>query len=131
MKAPKQAKAKMPELLESNAFVDGLVEWMDSPEGQLSIEAMDLVFGSLEKVQVDANARELLWADGERLTIDASVQRIHAKHPQVQAELIEDKVISWLEGDYVPAGATQQQLDELDQLTEEWINDHNRAHRRA
>ena len=131
MKAPKQARAKLPELPESNAFVDGLVEWMDSPEGQLSIEAMDLVFGLLEKVQVDANARELLWADGERLTIDASVQRIHAKYPEVPAELIEDKVISWLEGDYVPAGATQQQLDELDRLTEEWIDDHNRAHRRA
>jgi hypothetical protein len=131
MKAPKQAKAKLPALPESNAFVDGLVEWMDSPEGQLSIEAMDLVFGLLEKVQVDANARELLWADGERLTIDASVQRIHAKHPEVPAELIEDKLISWLEGDYVPAGATQQQLDELDRLTEEWIDDHNRAHRRA
>ena len=129
MKVPK--KAKLPESPESNAFVDGLFEWMDSTEGQLSIEAMDLVFALLEKVQVDANARELLWADGERLSIDASVQRIHAKHPEVPAELIEDKLISWLEMDYEPAGATQQQLDELDRLTEEWIDDHNRAHRRV
>ena len=129
MKVPK--KAKLPESPESNAFVDGLFEWMDSTEGQLSIEAMDLVFAFLEKVQVDANARELLWADGERLSIDASVQRIHAKHPEVPAELIEDKLISWLEMDYELAGVTQQQLDELDRLTEEWIDDHNRAHRRA
>jgi len=129
MKVPK--KAKLPDSPESNAFVDGLFEWMDSTEGQLSIEAMDLVFALLEKVQVDANARELLWADGERLSIDASVQRIHAKHPEVPAELIEDKLISWLEMDYEPVGATQQQLDELDRLTEEWIDDHNRAHRRA
>ena len=131
MKVPKKAKAKLPESPQSNAFVDGLFEWMDSSEGQLSIQALDLVFALLEKVQVDANARELLWADGERLSIDASVQRIHAEHPEVPAELIEDKLISWLEMDYVPAGATQQQLDELDRLTEEWIDDHNRSQRRA
>jgi hypothetical protein len=135
MKVPKKAKRpkqpELPDLPESNPFVDGLVEWMDSPEGQLSIEAMDLVFALLENVQVDANARQLIWTDGERLSIDASVKRIHAQHPELPAELIEDKLISWLEMDYEPEGASQQQLDELDQLTEKWIDDHNRAHRRA
>ena len=129
MKVPK--KAKLPELPESNPFVDGLLEWMDSPEGQLSIEAMDLVFALLENVQVDAKARKLIWADGERLSIDASVKRIHAKHPELPAELIEDKLISWLEMDYEPEGASQQQLDELDRLTEKWIDHHNHEHRRA
>lgn len=134
MKVPKKAKQRKqpePELPESNPFVDGLLEWMDSPEGQLSIEAMDLVFVLLENVQVDANARKLIWADGERLSIDASVKRIHAKHPELPAELIEDKVISWLEMDYEPDGASQQQLDELDRLTEKWIDDHNHERRRA
>lgn len=132
MKAPKKAKLpELPELPESNPFVDGLLEWMDSPEGQLSIEATDLVSPLLEKVQVDAKARKLLWPDGERLSIDASVKRIHAKRPELPAELIEDKLISWLEMDYEPAGASQQQLDELDRLTETWIDDHNRTHRRA
>ena len=126
MKVPK--KAKLPE---SNPFVDGLLEWMDSPEGQLSIEAMDLVHPLLEKVQVDAKARKLLWADGKRLSIDASVKRIHAKHPELPAEVIEEKLISWLEMDYEPKGVSQQQLDDLDRQTEEWIDDHNREHRRA
>ena len=132
MKVPKKAKRpKQPELPESNPFVDGLVEWMDSPEGQLSIEALDLVFALLENVQVDAKARLLIWTTGERLSIDASVKRIHAQHPELPAELIEDKLISWLEMDYEPEGASQQQLDDLDRLTETWIDDHNRAHRRA
>jgi hypothetical protein len=129
MKVPK--KAKLPDLPGSNPFVDGFLEWMDSPEGQLSIEASDLVLPLLEDVQVDAKARKLLWSDGERLTIDASVKRIHAQHPELPAELIEDKLISWLEMDYEPEGASQQQLDELDRLTETWIDDHNRAHHRA
>ena len=67
MKVPKKAKRpkqpELPDLPQSNPFVDGLVEWMDSPEGQLSIEAMDLVFALLEKVQVDAKARQLIWTD--------------------------------------------------------------------
>jgi len=135
MKVPKKAKLpkqpELPDLPESNPFVDGLVEWMDSPEGQLSIEAMDLVFALLENVQVDAKARRLIWTNGERLSIDASVKRIHAQHPELPTELIEDKLISWLEMDYEPAGASQQQLDELDRLTEKWIDDHNHAHRPA
>jgi hypothetical protein len=129
MKAP--TKTKPSELPESDPFMDGLLEYMDSPEGELSMEAMDRVVKSLQNVQVDAQARKLLWADGKQLCIDASVKRIHAEYPEFPAELIEDKVISWLDGIYAPEGATQQQVDELDRLTEEWISDHNRGHRRA
>lgn len=129
MKAP--MKAKPPELPESNPFMDGFIEYVESPEGELSMEAMDLVVESLENVQVDAKARKLLWEDGQRLSIDESVRRIHADHSDFPAVLIEDKVISWLDGIYAPEGATQQQLDELDQLTEKWIDDHERGQRRT
>ena len=125
MKAPK--KAKPAELPESNPFVDGFIEYVESPEGELAMEVMDLVVESLEGVQVDAKARKLLWEDGQRLSIGASVQRIHADHSEIQAELIEEQVISWLDGIYAPKGATEQQLDELDQLTERWIGDHERG----
>ena len=37
----------------------------------------------------------------------------------------------WLDGIYAPEGATQQQLDELDQLTEKWIDDHERGPRQT
>ena len=126
MKVPKK-----PKLSESNPFLDGLLEYMDSPQGELSMEAMDLIVELLENVQVDAQARKLVWADGKRLSIDASVKRIHAENPELPAELIEDKVISWLDGIYAPEGATQQHLVELDRLTEKWIDDHNRGHRRS
>ena len=85
MKAPK--KAKPAELPESNPFVDGFIEYVESPEGELSMEAMDLVVESLEGVQVDAKARKLLWEDGQRLSIDASVQRIHADHTSVPGRI--------------------------------------------
>ena len=48
-------RAKHP--FEDNPFIDGFLEWMDAPEGQQSIEALDLVFGALEHAGVDARQR--------------------------------------------------------------------------
>ena len=39
---------------EDNPVIDGFLEWMDAPEGQQSIEALDLVFDALEHAGVDA-----------------------------------------------------------------------------
>jgi hypothetical protein len=124
----RQKKANPPEC---NPFVDGFLDWMDSPDGELSIEVMDTVFALLEKVDVDAKARQLIWADGKRLSIDESVQRIHADYSQFPAERIEGRLISWLEMGYAPENYSQQQLDELDRLTERWIKDHYRRRRRT
>ena len=126
METPKKANP-----LECNPFVDGLLDWMDSPDGELSLEVMDTVFALLEKVDVDAKARKLIWADGKRLSIDESVQRIHADYSHFPAERIEDRLISWLEMGYAPENYSQQQLDELDRLTERWIKDHYRRRRRT
>jgi hypothetical protein len=56
---------------------------MDAPGGQQSIEALDLVFGALENAGVDARRRKIVWADGKRLSIEQSTDRIHAGHPGV------------------------------------------------
>jgi hypothetical protein len=49
------------------------------------------------------------------------VQRIHAAHPDITRELIEGHVIGWLEMEFAPSTYSEEQLDELDRLTEEWI----------
>ena len=41
---------------DDNPFIDGFLEWMDAPEGQQSIEALDLVFDALGPAGVDAEA---------------------------------------------------------------------------
>lgn len=121
-------KAKPPE---GNPFDDGFRDWMDSPDGEQSMEVMDTVFALLEDVEVDAKARQLIWPDGQRLSIDQSVQRIHAAYSQFPAERIEDRLISWLEMGYAPQDYSEQQLDELDRLTERWIKAHYRGRRRT
>ena len=90
-------KRREKHLFEDNPFIDGLLEWMDAPEGQQSIEALDLVFDALEHAGVDARQRKIVWADGNRLSIEQSAERIHAEHPGIPRDLIETHVLGWLE----------------------------------
>ena len=111
---------------EDNPFLDGFLEWMGSAEGELSGEVSDAVWMLLETVDVDAKKRKIIWEDGKRLSIAESVQRIHADHPDFPPELIEEHLIGWLEMEFAPPNYSQEQLDELDRLTEKWIDDHER-----
>jgi hypothetical protein len=111
---------------EDNPFLEGLAAWMDSPAGELSSEVLDAVWTLLEKVDVDAKQRKIIWEDGQRLSITESVQRIHAGCPDFPLELIETHLLGWLEMEFVPPNASPEQLDELDRLTESWIEDHER-----
>ena len=111
---------------EDNPFVEGFLDWMGSADGQLSIEALDVVWPLLETADVDAKNRQIIWDGGKRLSITESVERIHADHPDLPLELIEWKVISWLDMGFAPETYTQEQLDELDRLTEKWIADHEK-----
>ena len=114
-----------------NPFEDGFLEWMASPDGEQSMEVMDTVLALLEDVDVDAKARQLIWPDGQRLSIDESMRRIHAEYSQFTAEQIEDRLISWLEMGYVPENHSEKQLDQLERLTERWIKAHYRGRRRT
>ena len=111
---------------EDNPFVEDFVEWMGSPEGQLSSEVSDAVWMLLEQTDVDAKNRKLIWKDGKRLSITESVERIHVDYPDFPLEMIEEHLIGWLEMEFAPPTYSQEQLDELDRLTEEWIDDHER-----
>ena len=70
-------KRRAESAFEDNPVINGFLEWMDAPEGQQSIEALDLVFDALEHAGVDARQRKIVWADGKRLSIEQS-----AAHPQ-------------------------------------------------
>src|SRR5271154_5149629 len=59
-----------------NPFLDGLFEWMDSPDGQKSIEIRDVLWNLLEHAQLDAKQRKLIWPDAERLDLEQSIQRV-------------------------------------------------------
>ena len=124
-------KKREESLFENNPFIEGMFEYMNSPRGQLSDEVREVTWQILEEVDVDAVDRKLIWDDGKRLSIDESIQRIHREYPEYPVDLIEARLIAWLEMEFAPEAWTQEQLDELDQLTEEWVNDHNSQGRAA
>ena len=113
-------------LFEDDPFLEGFAGSMDSAEGELSSEVLDAVWMLLEKVDVNAKNRKIIWEDGKRLSITESVQRIHAGCPDFPLDLIETHLIGWLEMEFAPPTSSQEQLDELDRLTENWIEDHER-----
>ena len=112
--------------LEDKPFVDDFVDWMGSHEGQLSTEVSDVVWMVLKEADVDAKDRKIIWQDRQRLSFAESVKRIHADYPDFAIDLIEDHLIGWLEMGFAPPSYSQEQLHELDQLTEIWVEDHRR-----
>ena len=112
--------------LEDKPFVDDFVDWMGCDEGQLSIDASDVVWRLLEDADVDAKNRKIMWPDKKGLSIAESVKRIYADYPDFALDLIEVHLIGWLEMGFAPPSYSQDQLDELDQLTEKWVEDHRR-----
>jgi len=49
-----------------------------------------------------------------------------ADYPDFALDLIEDHLIGWLEMGFALPSHSEEQLDELDQLTEKWVEDHRR-----
>ena len=111
---------------EDNPFVEGFIDWMSSPEGELSDEVMNTVWTILQKADVDASKRKIIWEDGQSLSIDQSVKRIHADYPVFPIESIDTHLTGWLEMQFVPSNYSQEQLDEFDRLIEKWVDAHQR-----
>jgi hypothetical protein len=118
-------KKREPSIFDDNPFIEGLLDWMASPEGQAAGEVSDLVCAMLEHASVDARRRKIIWPDGKRLSIEQSAQRIEAEHPDMPRELIENSLCNWLEN-CVPESFSERQIAELDRLVGPWIRDHER-----
>ena len=88
------------------------------------------MFNALDHAGVDARQRKIVWADGKRLSIERSAERIHAEHPSVPRYLIETHVLGWLEN-CAPESYSERQLEELDRLIGPWLDDHERTSRAA
>ena len=119
------------EIEEDTSVIGDVLAYMNSPQGELFLEVGEIVSDVLERADVGAKERQIIWEDGERLSIAASAQRIGVEHPEYPLDIIEQNVIIWLESEFAPPTYTPEQLDELDRLTEAWIKDHKRQAKRA
>ena len=110
----------------NNPFLDDLLEWRHSPEGQQFAELADALCDLMEDVQLDAKQRKFIWPDGQRLDLDQSVAHVQKQYPDFRRDWIEEYLIDWIDMDYAPEHYSEAQLDELDKLTARWIADHKR-----
>ena len=110
----------------NNPFLEDLLEWRDSPEGQQFSELADALCDLMEGVHLDAAQRRFIWPDRTRLDLDRSVAHIQKQYPDFRRDSIEEYLIDWIDVDYAPDHCSQAQLYELDTLTARWISDHAR-----
>jgi hypothetical protein len=107
-------------------LVDDAIGWSDMPEDPLSNQVMDTVWDMLGKATLNARKRKIIWPDGQKLSINMSVKRIHDQYPAFPKDLIETHVIDWLVQVIPPDIYTEQQLDELNRLTQKWLDTYER-----
>ena len=110
-------------------LIDDSVEWTqgsDDTEDPLFIEVMDVVSSLLDKATLNPRKRKIIWPDGQKLSINLSVKRIHDQHPGFPHDLIETNVIDWLVQTIPSEYATEREADEWERLVEKWIGSHER-----
>lgn len=117
--------------LGEHPFLDGMTDWMDSPEGQRANEARETVWPALDAAQIDAQRQQIIWPDAAPSSIQQTVQRLHEAYPHLGEALIEDKVITWLEMEYSPDNYSPKQMKELERQIDRWIKNHRRQSRRG
>jgi len=61
--------------------IESLDDWMASysEADELSIDALDLVSSLLQKADVDAKRRKIIWEDGQRLSITQSAESAYTR----------------------------------------------------
>ena len=51
-------------------------DWLESDAGEAASQAIDDIQLALDEAGIDLNELKIIWADGERLSIDQSVEKI-------------------------------------------------------
>ena len=101
--------------------------WSDTPHGHLWCDMSVTLEDVLKDVGLDAKERKFVWPDAGRLDLDKSVRRINQQYPDFPEDKIEEFLIDWIQTDYVPEGYSESQMDELERLTEQWVEDLNKG----
>ena len=118
-------------IFDNNPFLDGFFEWMDSPEGERATEVLDTLLDLMDDVQVDVKHRQFVWPDTGRLNLQQCIEHVQKQCPEFSVEEIEGHLLYWIEGGYNPENHSpeplaQEQLDELERPSLQWVADHTR-----
>lgn len=104
----------------SDSFLDDFSAWLDSPEGEESMDVLDCVFNSLDGATVDPLKKRIIWPDGVSLSLDQSVERI-MKDSGFKKQVILNHLIGWLQMEYIPEGLNEEQMEQFENQIERWV----------
>lgn len=104
-------------------FLNDFSEWLGSSEGTESTETCDFVFNALDGASVDPSERRIIWPDGERLSIDQSIDRIR-KDSGFDSQAILSHLIGWLQMEYTPDGLDEGQMEQFENQIERWVEEY-------
>jgi len=104
-------------------FLEDFLEWMGSPEGSESMDALDYVFNALDGAIVDPVQRRINWPNGENLSIDQSVDRM-SKDSGLDRQSILSHLIGWLQMEYIPEGLDEKQMELFENQIENWVKEY-------
>jgi hypothetical protein len=107
-------------------FLEGLLAQKGTPEARQHEAIANALWDVLESVQLDAQQRMLIWPDAERLDLEQSIQRIQQQYPGITRDSVENFLLFWLKAGYAPENCSQNELDELGRLTNQWATDYER-----
>ena len=88
-----------------------------SPEGERATEVLDTLLDLMEDVQVDPKQRRFVWPDAGQLTLQQSIEHTRKQCPDFSVEEIEGHLLYWIESGYGPDNCSEQQLEELEELS--------------
>lgn len=114
-------KKKQPE--PDNAFSQDFDQWMDSDEGEASLEAVEAVQDALDGATIDLKRRRIVWTDGKALTIKKTALRIQTEYELDDLDPVLSHVIGWLEMCDPPPELGEDELDDFEAAVAVWIND--------
>jgi hypothetical protein len=109
--------------IQSGGFLEDFLEWMGSPEGAESMDALDCVFNVLDGATVDPVKRRINWPDGESLSFDQSIDRI-GKDSGIDRQSILSHLIGWLQMEYTPEGFDEKQMELFENQIESWLEEY-------
>lgn len=104
--------------------------WYLSEDERYADEVGDLIACDLADVRIDTKRRKLIFKKGERLNLSNTLKRLNRCHPDVDKDVMESEVLFWVEQNSEPEGDglgfTQEQMDEHNQMVEDWFDDYHR-----
>jgi hypothetical protein len=98
-------------------------DWLESDAGKAASQAIDDIQLALDGAGIDLNERKIIWADGERLSIDQSAEKIKS-FSAVDIKILKKHIILWLEMDFVPDDLNQTEMHSFEKQIAQWIKDY-------